>query len=110
MRMLVGTRKAFSFVAEPKFHQMMRDANPRLKVKSPSTFARMKLPILYANTKEAIEIMLEKELPTTELMAFTSDFWKARNLQQFFNVTIHYITTDFELRHFCIGFLGNCND
>jgi hypothetical protein len=40
------------------------------------------------------------------MIAFTSDFWKARSLDLYINMSLHYVTRKFEMKHFCIGFQG----
>jgi len=82
---------------------------PQARIKDESTYRKIKLPLVYKQLQEAVGMMLKKDLPKAGDIAFTADFWKSRSLDMYLNVSMHYITKDLKLRHFCLSFTGKKN-
>ena len=110
MTLLALENLPFSFVETPGFKRLITFADPKVNIKSATTFSKRKLPLLYDNVKGMVDKDLKKDLPDCEGLGFSTDLWTSRNNDPYQAVTIHYITTHFLLKKFLLGcfpFPGN---
>ncbi|XP_021702767.1 zinc finger BED domain-containing protein 1-like [Aedes aegypti] len=106
---LVTTNQPFSLVEEPGFKRFVESMDPRIIVKNKSTYTRSKCPQLLENVKQAVEKILQNDLPFCDGIAFTSDTWTSRSNDPFQSLTLHYVSKEFELKKFtvdCKSFRG----
>ena len=101
---LVGGCYPFEIVRCPHFQKLLKTFEPRIYFKHPTTFSRTKLPLCYDNVRVRVHACLTKHLPHIDTVAFTCDFWKARSTHMFINISIHFVTATFKLRHFALRF------
>jgi len=97
---------SFKEIEKEGFIELIKFMVPQVQIKDESTFRKIKLPLVYENIKDAMRQMLDTELGSGGDISFTADFWKARSLEMYLNVTMHYITHKGKLRNLCIGFTG----
>jgi hypothetical protein len=76
----------------------MAFADPRVQIKSSSTFRRNKCPLLYQNLRKALKAELEKDLKDVNGVGLTTDGWTSRNNDPYQSLTLHYINKDFNLK------------
>ena len=77
-RMMVGCNLPFNLVEQTAFKQFFTWLEPKYHLKSRFTFARNKLIVLYANVRDHVETVLDKELKKCQGVAFTTDVWTSR--------------------------------
>ena len=94
----------FEWVRGEGTELLIKGMFPQGLLKDPTTYSKRKLPLVYNNIKARVDKYLTKYLPHLDTVCFTTDFWKARNTEQFINVSIHFLTTSFHLAHFTLRF------
>ena len=94
---LCCTATPFNWCDHPKTKKLFDIANPTLTVKNSSTYSRQTT----ARSENVHKMMLDiisahaaKEMYST---AFTTDCWTAKNNDQFTSLSMHYITSDWDL-------------
>jgi len=92
----------FSLVERPSFQRFVASLNPRALVKSRTTYSRQTVVVLHKNLKEKLDLLLEKDLPSLDLVSFTTDLWQSRSTDDYISLTLHYINEDWEMLHFNI--------
>ena len=103
MSFLAMANLPFNLVENPGFKKLMHHADPRMTVKSHTTFSRSKLPQLYTNVKSRVDEKLNQELPDAEGAGFSTDLWTSKNNESYQGMTIHYINKGWTLVKFLIG-------
>jgi hypothetical protein len=103
MSFLAMANLPFNLVENPGFKKLMHHADPRMTVKSPTTFSRSKLPQLYTNVKARVDEKLNHDLPDAEGAGFSTDMWTSKNNESYQGMTIHYINKGWTLVKFLIG-------
>jgi hypothetical protein len=78
MKYLATTSLSFNHVSLQGFQEFVKSFDPRLHVKSPRTFSRSKLPLLYKIVKEAVDKKIEADIHHTPGIGLTTDFWSSR--------------------------------
>jgi len=101
---LIRTNMPFDHVKHEAFKELISFMDPRYTVKSPKTFSKKKIPIVYNNFKEHLDMVLTEELADVHMMGFTTDFWTCRTGDHYVNLSMHYINKDWVLKHFCVAF------
>jgi len=99
----------FHIIGSDGFKMLMNYLCPRANLKNPTTLAKFKLPMVYKNLRNDVKRQVEKDIPHCNLAAFTTDGWTARNGDPFVSLTLHYVTSDFELKKLsldCMNFIG----
>ncbi|XP_047141157.1 zinc finger BED domain-containing protein 4-like [Hydra vulgaris] len=94
---------AFQHVSSPAFKDFLLSLRPEIIIRAPLTYSRNKLPILYSNVFEAVLNVLTHDLKDVDAVGFTSDLWSSKSNESFTALTLHYITTGFELKTFLLG-------
>ena len=102
--LLVRANLPFNFVKGDAFKDFIKYLDPRATVKTPRTYCKNKLPLLYNNFKREVDAVLTCELNNVHMAGFTTDFWTSRTGSHFVNLSLHYLNDDWELRHFCVAF------
>jgi hypothetical protein len=102
--LLVRMNLPFNTVEHEAFKDFIQYLEPRATVKHRTAYSKTKLPLLYENFKREVEALLNLDLPNVDLLAFTTDFWSCRTGDHFVNLSLHYINSDWELKHFCAAF------
>ena len=77
-KFLVAANLPFNLVSTQAFKDLVAFFDKKYHVKNHTTFSKAKLPLLYKQVKEAVTLKMKKELPGTNGIAFTSDFWSSR--------------------------------
>jgi hypothetical protein len=106
MIFLIKCNLPFAFVEQEGFRGLVNHLQPQANFRGRMTMRDCKLPIAARNVQNAVNSVQEMELQHCGIVAFTSDFWKAKSNDQYFNVSLHYINDSFQLRHFAVGFEG----
>ena len=76
---------------------------PKATIKSPTTLAKYKLPMLYKNIEKHVQEQLDEDISDSKIVAFTSDGWTTRNNDSYESLTVHYCNKDFELKKLTLG-------
>ena len=84
----------YSVVEGAGFRHMIKALEPRYKIPSRKHFSNKVIPALYEETRQEIV----KELSDTASVALTSDGWTSRATESFLTVTVHYITSEWEMK------------
>ena len=74
-----------------------KEINPKINVKSSTTFSKRKLPMVYEMTMQAVTAKVTKDLQYTTGVGFTCDHWTSKNLDPYFGMTLHYIGRNWEM-------------
>ena len=88
----------FSLVESSYFKDFLEKLNP--KFQCPSRFALKDSIISEFNIRRSHIISFIKNIPG--YCSFTTDIWSSINNDAFIGVTIHYITNEWELKHFTL--------
>jgi len=76
--------------------------NPKAQVKSETTFSKRVCPLLYKNVKDAVDKILNTDLPSVLAVHLTTDHWSSRNNDAFQALTIQYITPNWEFKKWTV--------
>ena len=93
----------FNIVNTQATKDLFKFADPKLTLKSATTFSRFKLPLLYENVKFAVDKILSEELPDSGGMAVSTDLWASRANDNYQSLTIHFINKSWKLQNFVLG-------
>ena len=77
-KFLVQANLPFNLVSTSAFQQFVHSIDKKFHIKNPTTFSKAKLPLLYKQVKDAVQLKMKKELSGTNGIAFTSDMWSSR--------------------------------
>ena len=96
-------------VESPGIQMLLNYLCPKATIKSSTTLAKYKFPMLYKNIEKHVQEQLDENIPNSKTVAFTSDGWTARNNDPYESLTVHYCNKDFELKKLtldCQNFIG----
>jgi hypothetical protein len=99
----------FSLIENKGFQLFIKYLCPRANLKSPNTYYRHKLPMVYKNLRKEVKEVIEKDIPSCDMVALTTDGWTARNGDPFVSLTLHYVDAMYELKKLsldCQNFIG----
>ncbi|MFH4977262.1 hypothetical protein AB6A40_003971 [Gnathostoma spinigerum] len=108
MAFLATTSQPYTLVDSPGFKRFVAALDPKMTVKSSTTFSRRKCPLLYENVKAAVHEVFHKELPTCGGVSFTTTTWMSCADEPYKSLNVHYINDEFELKKYtaeCRSFL-----
>ena len=71
-------------------------------MKSSKHFRERGVFLLYNNIKQEVDCQLAKELPGCDRISFTTDHWTSRANEPYQSLTLHFITSEFELKRFLV--------
>ena len=66
-------------VESPGIQMLLNYLCLKATIKSSTTLAKYKLPMLYKNIEKHVQEQLDEDIPNSKIVAFTSDGWAARN-------------------------------
>ena len=89
MKYLRMANLPLTHVGSDSFKELMAYTMPEVNLKAPSTYSRSKLPILYQNIREAVLIILKKDLQNVDALGFTTDLWSSRSNDAYAALTLH---------------------
>ncbi|KAM9350016.1 E3 SUMO-protein ligase ZBED1 [Symphorus nematophorus] len=84
----------YAVVEGAGFQCMIKALEPRYKIPSRKHFSGTVIPALYEEIRRGIV----KELSDTAYVALTTDGWTSRATESFLTVTVHYITSEWEMK------------
>jgi hypothetical protein len=99
----------FAMIENEGFKLILNYLCPRANLKSPSTLSKHKLPMIYKNLRKEVKATIEKDIPSCDMVALTTDGWTARNGDPFVSLTLHYVDAMYELKKLtldCQNFVG----
>jgi len=99
----------FSVIESEGFKLILNYLCPRANLKSPRTLSTHKLPMIYKNLRKEVKETIEKDIPSCDMVALTTDGWTARNGDPFVSLTLHYVDAMYELKKLtldCQNFIG----
>ena len=103
---LIDANLPFSHVETRAWRRLVKCGWPQANLKGRDAFRLNKVNLADETVQAMVDLELESELRHCKMIAFTSDFWKARSLDLYINMSLDYVTRKFEMKHFCIGFQG----
>jgi hypothetical protein len=103
---LIDANLPFSHVETQAWHRLVKCGWPQANLKGRDAFRLNKTNLAEETVQAMDDLELMSELRHCKMIAFTSDFWKARSLDLYINLSLHYVTRKFEMKHFCVGFAG----
>ena len=93
---LADSGVAFKIVGLESFHNLMRIANRRIKLKHPVTYSRLVRVKADEIRKDLLDIITAVK-PDLTCISFTTDMWTSRAGNPFMSLTIHFIDKNWEL-------------
>ena len=99
-------------VESPGIQVLLNYLCPKATIKSSTTLANYKLPMLYKNIEKHVQEQLDEDIPNSKIVAFTRDGWTARNNDPYESLTVHYCNKGLELKKLtldCQNFIGRKN-
>ena len=88
-----------SIVERPGFKNMLLKFNPRYQIPSRKHFTDYEIPQLYSHVKDNIVVESLKEV---EFFAATTDLWSSDSCHPYLTLTVHFISTNWDLKSFCL--------
>ena len=86
-------------VDKPGFQFMVSKLNPRYQLPARRHFSEYEIPHLYSHIRNDVVVPKLKELI---FYSATTDMWTSAANDSYMTVTIHFITSDWELKSFCL--------
>lgn len=86
--------RPYSVVENSGFKYMFKILEPRYEIPSRPHFSQKVVPALYEQTKTT----LLTELSNASALSLTTDGWTSRATESYLTVTVHYITTQWEMK------------
>ena len=93
---LADSGVAFKIVGLESFHNLMRIANRRIKLKHPVTYSRLVRVKADEIRKDLLDIITAVKSDLS-CISFTTDMWTSRAGNPFMSLTIHFIDKNWEL-------------
>ena len=93
---LADSGVAFRVVSLPSFHNLMKIANRRIKLKHPTTYSRLVKTKAEEVKQDVLDIISAVEADVS-CIGFTTDLWTSRSGHPFMSLTVHFIDKDWEL-------------
>ena len=87
----------WSMLDHPAHKEFWAKENPKYHCKHSTTYSRAKLPLLFNQVKQAVDLKIRKETPHTSGVAFTADYWSSRAMDPYIGVTMHMISKDWKM-------------
>lgn len=97
---LATSNLPFYLVERPSFKRFVASLNPKALVKSHSTYSRNVIVLVEKNLREVLNKVLTADLPTLDMVSFTTDLWQSRSTDDYISLTLHYIDSDWNMKHF----------
>ena len=94
---------AFASVEGRGFKALINHLDPRMTVKTRTTYSREKLESLYQEVKALVDAELNRSIGGLVGIGFTTDMWTSRNNDAYMALTAHFINDEFELKSFLVG-------
>ncbi len=80
------------------FKAMIKTLDKRYSLPSRNYFSSVALPGLYTQCRMTVE----KELQNMQNFAATTDLWSSRTMEPYLSLTVHFITSDFNVKSRCL--------
>ena len=96
--MLARLMLPFSIVDEPEFREFCRELDPRYDVPGRKFFSNTAVPKKYNEVKAHVM----NEIKTAPNISCTTDGWSANNMTPYLSLTAHFLTSDWQLRAYCL--------
>ena len=86
-------------VDKPGFQFMVSKLNPRYQLPSRRYFTEYEIPHLYSHIRNDVVVPKLKEATS---FSATTDMWTSAANDSYLTITVHFITSDWELKSFCL--------
>ena len=93
---LADSGVAFRIISLPSFHNLMKIANRRIKLKHPTTYSRL-VKTKADEVKQDLLNIITAVKGDVSCVGFTTDLWTSRAGHPFMSLTVHFIDKDWEL-------------
>jgi hypothetical protein len=104
IHLLINANLPLSLVSTPLFQTFFANVCPQAIVGNKQTHLKNKLPIMCSCLKKHVNTIFAKELSDCSKIGMMASLWKCTANQQYLNISIHYVNSDFKLRHFTVDF------
>ena len=98
-RWLADSGVSFRVIDLPSFKKLINIANDKLKVKGRNFYSKLVTSLADEARRDIINI-LQYSKSHLKSVSFTTDIWTSRNGDPFISLTLHFITSDWELLNF----------
>ena len=88
-----------SIVERPGFKYMLLKLNPRYQIPSRRHFTDYEIPQLYSHVKDNI---VAESLKEVNFFAATTDLWSSDSCHPYLTLSVHFISTNWDLKSFCL--------
>lgn len=98
-RWLAESGVPFRVIDLPSFKKLINIANDKLKVRGRNFYSKLVTSLAEEARRDIIDI-LQYSKSHLKSVSFTTDIWTSRNGDPFISLTMHFITSDWELLNF----------
>ena len=88
-----------STVDRPGFRFMVSKLNPRYQLPSRRHFSDSEIPSLYSHVRDNVVAPMLKQ---AKFYAATTDMWTSSSNDSYITVTVHFISSNWDLQSFCL--------
>ena len=89
---------AFLHCGKPGFKQMIKKLDPKYAVPTWKYFSQTEIPMLYAQVMETVK----QNFQHAQNFAATTDLWTSAADHPYLSLTVHFITTKWDLKSYCL--------
>ena len=97
-RWLADSGVSFRVIDLPSFKKLINIANDKLKVKGRNFYSKLVTSLADEARRDIISI-LQYSKSHLKSVSFTTDIWTSRNGNPFISLTLHFITSNWELQN-----------
>ncbi|XP_076284838.1 E3 SUMO-protein ligase ZBED1-like [Lasioglossum baleicum] len=103
-RMIVLDLHSYNIVQQKGFRELLSAAEPRYQIPCRTTFSRSVIPEMYKKRRKEVQEEIYADMHNgTTVFALTTDGWTSRAVQSYLSLTLHYTTTNFEIRRYMLN-------
>lgn len=95
---LVEGMVPFNTVEKPAFKSLLQKFDKQYELPGKTSFSDTAVPKMY----NAVRALVKSELKDVEYFSATTDMWSSVNMTPFMSLTVHYLTSDWNLKSRCL--------
>lgn len=97
-QMICLDNQPFYIVEKRGFTELIHHLEPRYQLPSRKHLATNVIPSLYNECKTKVKLQIEN----IDFISVTTDLWSSTANDDYLSITVHFINSEFELKHFCL--------
>ena len=88
----------FYTVEKPGFKQMIKKLDPKYALPTRKYFSQTEIPMLYTQVMQSVK----QDFQHVQYFAATTDLWTSAADHPYLSLTVHFISTSWELKSYCL--------